>query len=197
MTEQANTTTGAEPVESGAQTPAVAGAAEETQKQPSFDELLKNREYQAEFDRRVSKAIDTAKGGWNANFEEVLKNKLAEAEKLAKMNAEEKAAFERKRQEEDYQKRIAAVTKRELAAEAREQLARDGVPQELAEVLNYTDAESCKASMEAIKTAFFAATEKAVNEKLKGSTPKAGADKPDLAAMSDEDYYNFISKKQE
>ena len=29
-----------------------------------FDELLRNRDFQAEFDRRVSRALETARGKW-------------------------------------------------------------------------------------------------------------------------------------
>ena len=36
---------------------------------PSFDEVLQNKDYQSEFDRRVNKAIETAKGGWDAELE--------------------------------------------------------------------------------------------------------------------------------
>ncbi len=45
----------------------------------------------------------------------------------------------------------------------------------LAEILNYTDAESCKSSM-AVEKAFQEAVEAAVEEKLKGGKPpkKAG-----------------------
>lgn len=38
---------------------------------PTFNDILSNREYQAEFDRRVQKAIETAKKKWKrTNTEE-------------------------------------------------------------------------------------------------------------------------------
>lgn len=93
----------------------------------TFDDVLKNKEHQSEFDRRVTKAIETAKAKWDGEFEEKLSAKIAEANKLAKMTADEKAKFEREKQEADYNKRLAEVTKRELKAEAKDQLASDGL----------------------------------------------------------------------
>ena len=51
-------------------------------KTQTFDEMLSNKEYQAEFDRRVSKAIETAKAKW----QEINDAEKSEADKLAKMN---------------------------------------------------------------------------------------------------------------
>ena len=136
----------------------------------SFDELLKDKAYQSEFDKRVAKALETAKGKWQTEQQKAIEEAKTEAEKLAKMNAEQKAQYEREKQEADYQKRLADLNARELKATAKETLASEGLPLELAEVLNYTDAETCKSSIEAVKTAFQSAVEKAVNEKLKDLT---------------------------
>ena len=46
----------------------------------TFDEVLSNKEYQAEFDRRVQKAIETAKTKW----QEINDAEKSEAEKLTK-----------------------------------------------------------------------------------------------------------------
>ncbi len=39
-------------------------------KTQTFDEMLKNKEYQAEFDRRIQKAIKTARAKWQTENEE-------------------------------------------------------------------------------------------------------------------------------
>lgn len=162
----------------------------------TFDDMLSNKNYQAEFDKRVAKALETAKNKWDDEFEKNLNSKLAEAEKLAKMSAEEKMKFEREKQEKDYNKRVADITKRELKAEAKEQLAENGFPSELAEAIIYTDADSCKASMEAVTKAFGAAVEKAVNERLKRKAPGSSqGNTPDYDAMSDDEYYASKLKK--
>ena len=56
----------------------------------TFTDLLKDPDYQREFDKLVSKSLDTAKGKW----EEEYQAKVSEAEKLAKMNAEQKLKYE-------------------------------------------------------------------------------------------------------
>lgn len=146
-------------------------AAGEASTPPTFDELLKNKDYQSEFDKRVNKALETARTKWD----EQKKAELTEQEKLAKMKADEKAQYEREKQEKQLQEREAEITKRELMASAKETLIEKGLPPELAVILNCTGADACKESLDAVETAFKAAVEKAVNDKLRSPTPKLGA----------------------
>ena len=139
----------------------------EQPKTKTFDEILKEGNFQAEFDRRVQKALGTAKDKWSA----LMDDKLSEAEKLSKMNKEEKAEYLRQKQERDIQDREAAITRRELMAEAKNTLAEKKLPTSLAEVLNYTDADSCNKSITAVEKAFQEAVQAAVEEKLKGGKP--------------------------
>lgn len=136
----------------------------------TFDDLLKSG-HQAEFDRRVQKAINTALENQKTKYEALMDDKLSEAEKLAKMTKEEKQDYMNKKHEKELADWEATLTKRELMAEAKNALAEKELPVTLAEVLNYTDAESCKKSIEALETAFSAAVGKAVEEKLKGGNP--------------------------
>lgn len=137
---------------------------------PSFDDLLKSG-HQAEFDRRVQKAINTALTKEQEKWQALTDDKLSEAEKLAKMNKEEKADYLRQKQEKKLKDREAAITRRELMAEAKNTLAEKKLPAGLAEVLNYADADSCSKSIEAVEKAFQEAVKAAVEEKLKGGTP--------------------------
>lgn len=160
--------------------------AETGNKEPkSFDDLLQNKDYQAEFDRRVQKALGTAKEKWTA----LMDDKLSEADKLAKMNKEEKAEYLRQKQEKELKDREAAITRRELMAEAKNTLAEKKLPVGLAEVLNYADADSCNQSMAAVEKAFQEAVQAAVEEKLKGGTPpkKAPSDEGKDLAQQVED----------
>ena len=151
----------------------------------SFDDLLQDKNYQAEFDRRVQKALGTAKEKWTA----LMDDKLSEADKLAKMNKEEKAEYLRQKQEKELKDREAAITRRELMAEAKNTLAEKKLPVGLAEVLNYADADSCNKSMAAVEKAFQEAVQAAVEEKLKGGTPpkKAPSDEGKDLAQQVED----------
>jgi len=148
-------------------------------KPKTFDEILKEGNYQAEFDRRIQKALGTAKDKWSA----LMDDKLSEAEKLAKMNKEEKADYMRQKQEKDLAAREADITKRELMAEAKNTLVEKKLPASLAEILNYTDADTCKTSLEAVEKAFQEAVQTAVEEKLKGGIPPKKAPQGDAAAL--------------
>jgi len=139
----------------------------EPPKTRTFDEILKEGNFQAEFDRRVQKALGTAKDKWSA----LMDDKLSEAEKLSKMNKEEKAEYLRQKQEKDIQEREATITRRELMAEAKNTLAEKKLPVGLAEVLNYADADTCNKSITAVEKAFQEAVQAAVEEKLKGGKP--------------------------
>ena len=56
----------------------------------TFDEMLKESNYQGEFDRKVQKSLETAKAKWEAEQEA----KQSEAEKLAKMKDDERRNYE-------------------------------------------------------------------------------------------------------
>ena len=82
----------------------------------------------------------------------------------------EKAPVNAKK-EKELSDRESAVARKELMAEAKNTLAEKKLPAGLAEVLNYTNAESCNKSIDAVEKAFQAAVEAAVQERLKGGEP--------------------------
>jgi len=137
----------------------------------SFDDYL-SAGGQSEFDRRVQKAVNTAVTKAQEKWTALQDEKLSEAEKLAKMTQAEKAQYMAQKREKELADREAAITRRELQAEAKNTLTGKGLPIELADVLVYTDADACNASIEAVEKAFTAAVQAAVNEKLKGDAPK-------------------------
>lgn len=154
------------------------------EKLPSFDDFLKGEGNQAEFDRRVQKAIDTAISNAKEKWKAMTDDKLSEAEKLAKMTKEEKAQYLQQKKEKELSAREADITRKELMAEAKNTLAEKKLPVSLADVLNYTDADSCNKSISAVESAFQSAVEAAVNERLKGGNPPKnppGGSEDDLA----------------
>lgn len=159
---------------------------------PSFDDFLKTGGNQAEFDRRVQKAVNTAVTKAQEKWQALADDKLSEAEKLAKMTKEEKAQYMQQKREKELTDREAAITRKELMAEAKNTLASDGLPQELAEVLNYSDADTCKKSMEKVKEVFQRAVETAVEEKLKGGKPPKKASGGDAQKALEEQVYNIM-----
>ena len=159
---------------------------------PSFDDFLKTGGNQAEFDRRVQKAVNTAVTKAQEKWQALADDKLSEAEKLAKMTKEEKAHYMQQKREKELTDREAAITRKELMAEAKNTLASDGLPQELAEVLDYSDADTCKKSMEKVKEVFQRAVETAVEEKLKGGKPPKKAPGGDAQKALEEQMYNIM-----
>ena len=138
----------------------------------TFDEMLKESNYQSEFDRKVQKSLETAKAKWEAEQEA----KQSEAEKLAKMKDDERRNYEleqaRKKQEEA-ELRLSAY---ELKEEA---IKMANIPETQVDVslLNLIDFRSIKAeqvepTIKNIKKVFDSAVENEVNKRLKETTPK-------------------------
>lgn len=111
---------------------------------------------------------------------------VTEAQKLAKMSADERAEHERQELQKKLAEREAEITKRELRAEAKSQLSDKGLPVELAEVLPYTDADTTNAALVAVEKVFRQAVEKGVTERLKGNAPKVSQPAPHGDSIADE-----------
>lgn len=149
----------------------------------SFDDILADKDYQAEFDRRLQKGIDTAVTKAQEKWQALTDDKLSEAEKLARMTKEEKERYMQQKREKELSDRETEITRRELMAEAKNTLAEKKLPVGLAEILNYADADTCKKSLETVESAFQKAVEAGVQERLKGDKPIKKA--PDGNDMSD------------
>ena len=161
-----NQTDGGTNTDTGAGEGSNAGASENNT--PSFDDVLgQNKDYKAEFDKRLKQALQTAQTEWETQQQE----KITEAEKLKKMNADEKVKYEQDKRSKDLDKREKDITTRELKAQAYETLAEKNLPKELIDTLSFSDAESCNASIEAVEKAFQNAVKKAVEDRLRGSKP--------------------------
>lgn len=160
------------------------------QTEPTFDDLLK-KGHQSEFDRRVQKEINNALIKQKEKYEALMDDKLSEAEKLAKMSKEEKEQYLRQKHINELADREKAITRRELTAEAKNTLAEKELPVELAEMLDYTDADSCKTSIEIVEGAFRKAVEKAVEDRLKGGKPPKKA--PDNGQVYTKEQVNAMS----
>lgn len=158
----------------------------------SFDDFLAEEGNQAEFDRRVQKAVNTAVTNAQEKWQALADDKLSEAEKLAKMTKDEQKTYMQNKRDKELSDREAAVTRSELMAEAKNSLSDEGLPVELAEVLSYTDADACKKSMETVKKAFQTAVEKAVDEKLKGGKPPKKAPETNTQDALEKQVYNAM-----
>lgn len=107
---------------------------------------------------------------------------ISEAQRLAEMNAQQKAEYERDRANKELAelRRMNAMTEMEKAA--REMLAAKDVrvSDAVLTALVREDAQTTKAAVDGFAEAFSAAVEKAVADKLRTTAPRAGAGKPTL-----------------
>ncbi len=122
---------------------------------------------QEELDKIVQGRIAKERKAWEKHLED----EKTEAQKLETMSEKEKKKYQEEKRIKELDDREAAITRRELTAQAKVQLADKGIPTELAEILNLTDAESCKKSIETVEKAFQTAVQRAVEERIKGREP--------------------------
>ena len=148
---------------------------EEPESGVSFEDFLAQAENRAEFDRRVNSSVQSALAKQAARLKAVYDEKLDEQERLSKMTAAEKQEYLTQKQAREIAEREAAITRRELAAAAKEKLASEKMPLELADLLVYTDQNACDASFERLKSTFSAALSQAVEDRVKGGKPPKDA----------------------
>lgn len=157
-----------------AQTPVVDGegankdAATTTQTEPKQDNKQQPKYTDSDVDEIVSKRL--------AKWEKQQAAKVEEAAKLAEMNAQQKAEYERDKVQKELDEYKRRDTVNAMVAESRRQLSEQGITVSddiLARLVGET-AEETKASVDAFSTAFTAAVEDAVKKQLAGKAPAAG-----------------------
>lgn len=157
-----------------AQAPVVEGegankdATTTTQTEPKQNDNKQPKYTDADVDEIVSKRL--------AKWEKQQAAKVEEAAKLAEMNAQQKAEYERDKVQKELDEYKRRDTVNAMVAESRRQLSEQGIAVSddiLARLVGET-AEETKASVDAFSTAFTAAVEDAVKKQLAGKAPAAG-----------------------
>ena len=139
-----------------------------TQTEPKQDNKQQPKYTDADVDEIVSKRL--------AKWEKQQAAKVEEAAKLAEMNAQQKAEYERDKVQKELDEYKRRDTVNAMVAESRRQLSEQGIAVSddiLARLVGET-AEETKASVDAFSTAFMAAVEDAVKKQLAGKAPAAG-----------------------
>lgn len=139
-----------------------------TQTEPKQDNKQQPKYTDADVDEIVSKRL--------AKWEKQQAAKVEEAAKLAEMNAQQKAEYERDKVQKELDEYKRRDTVNAMVAESRRQLSEQGIAVSddiLARLVGET-AEETKASVDAFSTAFTAAVEDAVKKQLAGKAPVAG-----------------------
>ena len=142
----------------------------------TFDDFLKDKKNQAEFDRRIQQAIQTAQENWKT----INDAEKSEAERLAKMNKEQKLEYQAQKERTDKEKALAELNAYKLKEQATKIASEKGLDISLLTFFNFetVKAEEINSKIEEVSNAFNKAVEKAVNERLKEDTPiqKTGID---------------------
>lgn len=98
-----------------------------------------------------------------------------EAERLAKMSAEERTKAEFEKEKAKFEEQRKSFQKQQLELQVIKELSNKNLPTDFSKYLIGEDAETCMANIKEFEVKWQKAIEKAVNEKLKGNTPKAGS----------------------
>lgn len=147
-----------------------------TQTEPlSFDDFLAQGG-QAEFDRRINKAVQTAVANAQKKWQTLTDSKVSEAEKLAQMTSEEKEKYRADKAEKELADLKCQIALGDMAKTARKMLSDEQItlPDEIIMNLVSDDAEKTKEAVEGFSNAFKEAVNAAVKEALRGNPPKAG-----------------------
>ena len=125
-------------------------------------------------DEEVDAIIERKLARWKKQREQ----EVAEAAKLAEMNATQKTEYERDqalKKLAEYERRDAV---RQMTDESRRQLREAGVdvPDEVVSALVGDDAEQTKSAVDGFAEAFKAAVEAEVKRRLAGGSPRVGGD---------------------
>ena len=159
-------------------TQAGAGANDEGQQevktytQEEVDAML-----QKETDKRVTSAIKKNDAKWQSELD----NQLQEAERLAKLSAEEKETEAKRKERETFETERAEFERERLKFGAEKELREKGLPTEFASFLTRETAEGTLEAISTFEAAFRQAVEASVKEKIASSTPGASGGKQTLA----------------
>lgn len=135
----------------------------------SFDDFLKSEGNQAEFDRRVQKAIATH----DEKMKAINDAEKSEAERVAKMNKEQKLEYELQKAQKETSDIRAEMNAYKLKEEAVKVANEKGVDISLLNLIDFktVTAEKVMESIDNLSAVFNKAVESAVNNRLKEKTP--------------------------
>lgn len=162
----------AEEVKTGTAGPAAADAAAGTSPQ---GQSTKEESKEAPASAQAAKTYDQAYVDRLLQEQEKAREEaVAEALKVAGMDAEKKAAYEKEQAEKRLADREAEIARRELKADARGILAEKEIPAEFLDVLLGKDLKETKANADTFKGLWDRAVQAQVEKRLVGKTPQGG-----------------------
>lgn len=159
----------------------------------NFDEVLTNPDYQAEFDKRVAKAIETSKTKWEAEAKK-------ELEENARLSAEEKTKKEYEKILKENQELKANEARRQMKDNSLEYIKSKGYNTAIADLVDlssFKDEDEMHNRLDSINTTYSNTVSKAIDSKLKERgyqdiTPNKGEKKPETTFD-----FNFTKIKED
>lgn len=163
-------------------------ATAETQQEKTYTQDEVDKMIQQTADRRVSQALKTQQAKFEAQ--------MSEAEKLRKMNDEQKEQYEFDKQKAEFeqQKRDFALLQNKL--EATKVLEDRGLPVVFADYIVNENAETMMDNIETFEKAFKAAVTDAVNAKIASPAPR-GSSAPQTGLTQEAFKKMTLAQKQE
>lgn len=176
---------------------------EDIRKIPLNLQLFADEEAETEVDQtNVDAEKETEKTFTQDEVNKIVQDRLAkekaknekaqeEAKKLAKMNAEQKNQYMVEQLQKELEEYKNKEAKNDMIKEANSMLKDNDItlPDEVVAMLIGDNAEDTKVCVDSFSKAFKTAVERAVNEKLKGKTPKqksvAGLTREDILSVKD------------
>ena len=160
----------------------------------TFDEVLTDPKMQAEFDKRIAKALETSRSKW----EEELEEKRKELEETAKLSAEEKAKKEIEKLTKENETYRANEARRAMKDSSLEYIKNKGYSSSIENLIDlgsFKDEAEMQERLDKINTDLSTAISNGLNDKLKQQGLKDLGSKEN--SQSDEFNFGFTSIKND
>ena len=144
-----------------------------TEKRDFNQLMVEDKELQSFVDKKVSQGIATAVENARKQWQLQQDSEKSEAEKLAQMNEKQKLEYELQKSIKEKENALAEINAYKLKDQALTMASEKGVDSSLLDFINFktVTAEELTSSIETLSTVFSKAVERAVNERLKETTP--------------------------
>ena len=157
----------------------------------TFTEDEVKAQVQAETDRKVTKALETARVKW-AEEEQA---RVKQAEELAKLSEKERIAKELEIQRNEFEAEKSKFQRERLTLQTEKDLISKDMPAEFAQFVVADTAEQTLININTLQASWQAAIEKAIDDKVKGRTP-TGNQPPTTGAVTKEQFekMNYLER---
>lgn len=142
----------------------------------TFDQWLdSNPAFRSEFDRRNTKAVQTARSKWEQDQAE----EQDEAKKLSKMTEAQRERYQLDKDKEAFAAQQAQFAAQQMRVSVGAELQKRGLDAGMAKWIAGEDADTSMANLDEFEAAFRAAVQNGVNGAMRGKTPPKEPARPE------------------